>query len=93
MVKAMKKNLKDVLIENNWEDDEDDLKIDNQEECDRVEGCEWSENAGCIEGEWEDDEDGEGDEEELSCEELNYQLECEATSDCEWVDGALSIKR
>ena len=32
------------------------LDIDNQEECDRVEGCEWSENAGCIEGEWEDDE-------------------------------------
>ena len=30
--------------------------IDNQEECDRIEGCEWSDNAGCIEGEWEDDE-------------------------------------
>ena len=62
-------------------------EIDNQEECDRVEGCEWSENAGCIEGDWEDDE-----EEELSCEELNYQLECEATDQCEWVNDECQSK-
>ena len=67
-------------------------EIDNQEECDRVEGCEWSENAGCIEGEWEDDEDGEDEEEELSCEELNYQLECEATDQCEWVNDECQSK-
>ncbi len=54
-----------------WEDDEEEFEgcseIDNQEECERVEGCEWSENAGCIEGEWEDDEDGGGilEEEEI----------------------------
>ena len=68
------------------------LEIDNQEECERIEGCEWTENAGCVEGEWEDDEDGEGDEEELSCEELNYQLECEATDQCEWVNDACQSK-
>ena len=72
-------------------------EIDNQDDCERFEWCEWIEsdnvpNGGVCTGEWEDDEDGEDDEEQLSCEELNYQLECEATSECEWVDGACQSK-
>jgi len=30
-------------------------EIDNQEDCERMEHCEWSENAGCIEGDSDDD--------------------------------------
>ena len=34
-------------------------EIDNQEDCERAEWCEWSENAGCIEGEWDEEEEWE----------------------------------
>ena len=65
------------------------LDIDNQEECDRVEGCEWSENAGCIEGEWEDD----GDEEEFEgCSDIDNQEDCERMEGCEWSENAGCIE-
>ena len=43
-------------------------EIDNQDDCERFEWCEWIEsdnvpNGGVCTGEWEDDEDGEDDEE------------------------------
>ena len=45
-------------------------EIDNQDDCERFEWCEWIEsdnvpNGGVCTGEWEDDEDGEDDEEEF----------------------------
>ena len=67
-------------------------EIDNQEECDRVEGCEWSDNAGCLEGEWEDDEEGEDEEEDWGCEEIENQLECEYSEGCEWIEGSCQTK-
>jgi hypothetical protein len=74
-----------------WEDDEEEFEgcseIDNQEECERVEGCEWSENAGCIEGEWEDDE-----EEFEGCSEIDNQEECERVEGCEWSENAGCIE-
>ena len=62
-------------------------EIDNQEECDRVEGCEWSENAGCIEGEWEDDE-----EEFEGCSDIDNQEECDRVEGCEWSENAGCIE-
>ena len=62
-------------------------EIDNQEECDRIEWCEWSENAGCIEGEWEDDE-----EEFEGCTEIDNQEECDRVEGCEWSENAGCIE-
>ncbi|MAO85513.1 MAG: hypothetical protein CMF87_01130, partial [Candidatus Marinimicrobia bacterium] len=57
-------------------------EIDNQDDCERFEWCEWIEsdnvpNGGVCTGEWEDDEDGEDDEEEFEgCSEIDNQEEC-----------------
>ena len=59
------------------------LEIDNQEDCERMEGCEWTENAGCVEGEWEDDEDGEDDEWEDECRYFENEYEC-LEAGCSW---------
>ena len=56
--------------------------IDNQEECERIDSCEWSDNGGCY-GDWEDDE---GEDDDLRCEDIENQTECEAVG-CEWVES------
>ena len=66
-------------------------EIDNQEDCERAEWCEWSENAGCIEGEWDDDDEGD-DDQEWPCEDIESQLECEYSQDCEWINDSCESK-
>ena len=66
-------------------------EIDNQEDCERAEWCEWSENAGCIEGEWDEDDEGD-DDQEWPCEDIESQLECEYSQDCEWINDSCESK-
>jgi len=61
-------------------------EIDNQEDCDRTEWCEWSENAGCIEGEWDEEEEWE------ECSEIDNQEDCDRTEWCEWSENAGCIE-
>ena len=62
-------------------------EIDNQEDCERVEGCEWIESdnmpdgGSCIEGEGDDEEEWE------DCSEIDNQEECERIDGCEWSDN------
>ena len=58
--------------------------IDNQEECERVDGCEWSDNGGCY-GDWEDDEGEEDEDNDWRCEDIESQVECEAVG-CDWTE-------
>jgi len=73
-------------------------EIDNQDDCERFEWCEWIEsdnvpNGGVCTGEWEDDEDGEDDEEEFEgCSEIDNQEECDRVEGCEWSDNAGCIE-
>ena len=73
-------------------------EIDNQDDCERLEWCEWVEsdnmpNGGlCIE-DLEDDEDGEDDEEEFEgCSEIDNQEECDRIEGCEWTENAGCIE-
>ena len=61
-------------------------EIDNQEDCERTEWCEWSENAGCIEGEWDEEEEWE------ECSEIDNQEDCDRTEWCEWSENAGCIE-
>ena len=58
--------------------------IDNQEECERIDGCEWAGNDGCY-GDWEDDEGEEDEDNDWRCEDIESQIECEAVG-CEWTE-------
>ena len=67
-------------------------EIDNQEDCERIDDCEWVENdnmpgGSCI-GNWEDDE---GDE-DWGCEEIDNQEDCERIEGCEWSENAGCIE-
>ena len=74
------------------------LEIDNQDDCERFEWCEWIEsdnvpNGGVCTGEWEDDEDGEDDEEGFEgCSDIDNQEECDRVEGCEWSDNAGCIE-
>ena len=67
-------------------------EIDNQEDCERVEGCEWiqSDNmpdgGSCIEGEWDEEEEWE------ECSEIDNQEDCERAEWCEWSENAGCIE-
>ena len=50
-------------------------EIDNQEDCDRTEWCEWSENAGCVEGEWDDEDDWDEDGNEIDIYKIQKYIE------------------
>ena len=60
--------------------------IDNQEDCERMEGCEWIESdnmpegGACVEGDWDDDEEWE------DCSDIDNQEDCERIESCEWTD-------
>ncbi len=64
-------------------------EIDNQEDCERIEGCDWIESDNipgdgyCL-GEWEDDEEDDWEE----CSEIDNQEECDRVEGCEWSDNA-----
>ena len=67
-------------------------EIDNQEDCERVEGCEWIESdnmpdgGSCVEGEGDDEEDWE------DCSEIDNQEDCERMERCEWSENAGCIE-
>ena len=61
-------------------------ELDNQEDCERIDGCEWIENdnmpGGYCTGDWEDDE-----EEWEACSDIDNQEDCERIDGCEWIEN------
>ena len=59
-------------------------ELDNQEDCERVDGCEWIESdnmpGGYCTGDWEDEEEWE------ECSGIDNQEDCERIDGCEWTD-------
>ena len=68
-------------------------EIDNQEDCERIEGCDWIESDNmpgdgyCL-GDFEDDEEDDWEE----CSEIDNQEDCDRTEWCEWSENAGCIE-
>ena len=66
-------------------------EIDNQEDCERIEGCDWIESdnmpgGGMCTGEWDEEEEWE------ECSEIDNQEDCDRTEWCEWSENAGCIE-